>query len=320
MIVINWNHGWCLANCLEALLTQEGPWLEVLVVDNASRDGSADVVAERFPQARVIRNPENTGFSRAFNQAARATNAPLLLSLNPDVTVRPGFVEELVQAVCADARIGMAAPKLLRAGAPELLDSTGLFIDCRRRPWDRGQGKPDDGVYDSQTAVFGACGGAALYKREMLEDVRIGQEYMDEDFFAYYEDADLAWRAQSRGWQAVYAPRAVATHVRGSGDTLRKTGAAVNADSWGPRMALRNRFLMVLKNDALSSFLLDLPVILAAELARLAYAALTHPSYWLGWVDFLRIAPRAYRKRRQFNQRRLVTASSLRRRWFFVAR
>ena len=212
VIVINWNHGWCLAHCLEALLTQDGS-LEVWVVDNASSDGSVEMVRARFPGVRVICNPENVGFARAFNQAARATDAPLLLSLNPDVTVRQGFVKELVEAARSEARAGMAAPKLLQASAPEMLDSTGLFVDRRRRPWDRGQGKPDRGQYDDDTVIFGACGGAALYKREMLEDIRLGQEYMDEDFFAYYEDADLAWRAQARGWQAVYAPRAVAAHV-----------------------------------------------------------------------------------------------------------
>jgi len=313
VIIINWNHGWCLTECIESLLRQEGPEFEILLVDNASADGSVEAVEERFPQVRIFRNPANAGFSRAFNQAVCLTNAPLLLSLNPDVKVQSGFIEELVSAACQDERTGTAVPKLLRADDPGQIDSTGLFVNRRRRPWDRGQGKPDLGQYDAHPAVFGACGGAALYKRAMLEDIREGGAYFDEDFFAYYEDADLAWRAQSRGWGAVYTPRAAASHVRGWGDTLRKGTQAGR----GARLALRNRYLMIVKNDSLSSFLLDFLLILAAELPRLAYALFTQPSYWLGLVDFVRAAPAAFQKRRQIFRRRTADPVVLRR-WLLV--
>jgi GT2 family glycosyltransferase len=330
VITVNWNHGHFLKDCLRALLAQEYPQFDVTVVDNGSKDGSAEWVARRYPDVRLLTFPDNRGFSPAFNQAARCTGGMFVLSLNPDVTVSPGFISEMVRVMGQDERIGMVASKLLRADAPRILDSTCLFIDRRRRPYDRGQGeldrgqydaRPFDGVYPERSGgaqggpyVFGACGAAALYRRAMLDDLALDGEYFDEDFFAYYEDVDLAWRAQLRGWRCVYAPRAVATHARGWGDTLRKKGRAAK-DGRGPRLALRNRYLMTIKNDALGYLLADLPFILAAELPRLAYAALAAPEVLLGIPDLVRAWPSALRKRRRIRSRQTVDDAVVRR-WF----
>jgi GT2 family glycosyltransferase len=223
----------------------------------------------------------------------------------------------MIQPQDRGVKVGMAAPKLLRAADPNRLDSTGLFIDRRRRPYDRDQGQPDldqDDCKLTAAYAFGACGAAALYSRAMLEDLAVDGEYFDESFFAYYEDADLAWRAQSRGWQCVYAPSAVATHVRGRGDTLRKRGHATK-EAHGPRLALRNRYLMTIKNDALRHFLADLPLILAAEVPRLGYTAVTRPKALLGFVDLIRALPSTRRKRRVIRSRRIVDDDQVRR-WF----
>jgi GT2 family glycosyltransferase len=309
-------------------------------------DGSPQWVARCCPDVHVLTFPDNRGFSRAFNQAVGCTDGTFVLSLNPDVTVSPGFISAMVQATGRDQRIGMVAPKLLRAGAPMILDSTCLMIDRRRRPYDRGQGEVDRGQYDAQPFdngrnvraqsrpcggvhpersrgaqrgpyVFGACGAAALYRRAMLDDLALDGEYFDEDFFAYYEDADLAWRAQLRGWRCVYAPGAVATHVRGWGDTLRKKGHAAK-DGHGPRLALRNRYLMTIKNDAWGHLLADLPLILATELPRLAYAAVAAPEVLLGIVDVVRAWPRALRKRRRIRRQRTADDAVVRR-WFVAS-
>jgi len=312
-IIINWNHGHFLKDCFTALLAQNYPSFEMIVADNGSTDGSPEWIARHYPQVSLLRFPYNRGFSEAFNRAVAAADSPFILSLNPDVVVAPNFLHELLQAINQDEGIGMAAPKLLQAGNPAILDSTGLFIDRRRRPYDRGQGEPDLGQYDAQTAIFGACGGAALYRRTMLDDLALDGEYFDEDFFAYYEDADLAWRAQGRGWRCVYAPQAVASHRRGAGDTLRKQKDRPH--SLGPRLALCNRYLMLLKNDHPLHLLVDLPLILAAELPRLAYMALKLPHSLLGLEDLARKWPSAWRKRRQIHQQRTTAGAALRR-WF----
>lgn len=314
VVIVNWNHGDFIKECLEALLIQKGVSFDVTVVDNSSTDGSREWVASHHPDVRLHAFSENRGFSQAFNYGAKQACGTFVLSLNPDVRVLTSFMREMLQAACQGEKIGMVAPKLLRADAPAKLDSTGLFIDRRRRPYDRGQGEIDRGQYDALTNVFGACGAAALYRRDMLEDLAPNGEYFDEDFFAYYEDADLAWRARLRGWHCAYAPGAIATHVRGWGDTLRK-GEQTARNPLGPRLALRNRYLMTIKNDTWRYTLLDLPWILGAELPRLAYAAVKAPGALLGLLDLLKIGSSALRKRKHLRARQTVDDATIRR-WF----
>jgi GT2 family glycosyltransferase len=314
VVIVNWNHGDFIAECLGALFAQQDVSFDVTVVDNGSTDGSREWVPSYYSDVRLCVFSENRGFSQAFNYGAARARGDFVLSLNPDVTVMPGFMREMLCAASRGENVGMVAPKLLRADDPARLDSTGLFVDRRRRPYDRGQGEIDRGQYDALTNVFGASGAAALYRRDMLEDLARNGTYFDEDFFAYYEDADLAWRARLRGWRCTYAPGAVATHERGWGDTLRKRGHAAKGSA-GPRLALRNRYLMTMKNDAWRYTLLDLPLILGAELPRLAYAAVTVPGTLLGLLDLIRARPSALRKRRRIRARRTVDDATVRR-WF----
>ncbi len=312
VIVVTWNHASFLPACLEALAAQTYPNLEVIVVDNASQDGSAAWVHSHYPRFGLLEQPSNLGFAGGFNRGANIARGDWLLSVNPDLTPAPDFVSQLIHAVDNDSRLGMAAPKLLRGDDPDRLDSTGLFIDRRRRPYDRGQMQNDTGQYDSAREIFGACGAAALYRRAMLDDIAIEGEYFDEDFFAYGEDADLAWRAQKRGWHARFAPQAMALHARGWGDTLRKPA---NPGSQGPRLALRNRYLMSIKNDGLSYWLRDFPLILMTDLPRLVYMLFTHPAALLGLLDTVRLAPVAFRKRKVIRASQTVTDADLRP-WF----
>ncbi|MBN1658854.1 MAG: glycosyltransferase family 2 protein [Anaerolineae bacterium] len=322
VVIVNWNHGHLLPACLEALHAQTYSPFDLTIVDNASADGSPGWIAEHEPGVQLQLFSENRGFCEAFDWGAQHTTGEFVLSLNADVTAEPDFISMLVQAASHDRRIGMVVPKLLRADDPSILDSTGLFVDVRRRPYDRGQGEIDRGQYDapatgvmgSGSFVFGGCGAAVLYRRTMLEDVALDGEYLDHDFFAYCEDADLAWRARLRGWQCLYVPLAVARHARGWGDTLRKRGRATK-DARGPRLALRNRYLMTIKNDAWRYLVHDLPAILGAEVPRLAYAAVTRPAILLGLVDLLRAWPSARRKRRQIRSRQVVPDADIRR-WF----
>ena len=286
--------------------------VDIIVIDNASTDGSPEWIRTNYPEILLKCFSKNRGFSAAFNEGARVSNAPFLLSINPDVVMQSNCLDQMVRVMLEKPEVGIVSPKLVRFGDNQLLDSTGLFINRCRCPYDRGQGEIDRGQYDQATQVFGACGALALYRKEMLEDLAYNNEYLDEDFFAYYEDADLAWRAHLCGWQAVFEPHATGSHVRGWGDSLRKQR---KKDSFGPRLALRNRYLMSLKNDRLSNFLADLPLIVSAELPRLFYAAFYMPSVLLGILDFTALFGTMVRKRRDLWNKAGVKESNVRR-WF----
>jgi GT2 family glycosyltransferase len=285
---------------------------EIVVIDNASEDGSPEWIRTNYPGILLKCFDKNRGFSTALDEGIRITVSPFILSLNPDVVLHSDCLAQMVRAMLEEPEVGIVSPKLLRFDNNEFLDSTGLFINRNRCPYDRGQGEIDRGQYDQNRQVFGACGASALYRRAMLEDLAYGNEYFDEDFFAYYEDADLAWRAQLCGWRAVFEARAICSHVRGWGDSLRKQR---KKDPMGPRLALRNRYLMCLKNDRLLNFMADLPQILTAEVPRLLYTAFYMPSVLLGVFDFMALFGRMVKKRRHLWNKAGVKETNLRP-WF----
>ena len=221
----------------------------MIIIDNASRDGTRDLLATLAARANVIYNQTNVGFAAAQNQAARLASGNWLLSLNPDVVLGPDFIASVVAAGEQDDHIGTVCGKLLRwnPGAnPEftqVIDSTGIYFLPNLRHLDRGAGSLDQNQFERAEYVFGATAAAALYRRNMLEDISVNGEFFDEQFFAYREDADLAWRAQLMGWRCLYTPKAVAWHVRRV--TPERRGELPTEINWH---SIKNRFLMRAKN------------------------------------------------------------------------
>ncbi len=223
--------------------------MEVVIVDNASNDATRAILQHNQVSGKLLYNSTNTGFAAAQNQAMRAAKGEWLLSLNPDVVLSPDFVEKMVQAGELDPLIGTVSGKLLRwqpGAKPEfskIIDSTGIYFTPSLRHLDRGAEEEDRGQYEGLEYVFGATGAAALYRRKMVEDVSIEGEFFDEQFFAYREDADVAWRAQLLGWKCLYIPKAVAWHVRRV--TPERRGQLPTEINWH---SIKNRFLMRAKN------------------------------------------------------------------------
>jgi GT2 family glycosyltransferase len=247
--IVTYNSRRYIAACLESVLQQSGPEFEVIVVDNASTDTTVQILAKFDGRIRIIHNSHNLGFAAAQNQAIAASSSEWVLALNPDVLLTPGFLARLVEAGEIDSRVGTVCGKLLSIG-PDFkpydqprIDSTGLYFTPSMRHFDRGWGSPDEGQYESMEYVFGASAAAALYRRSMIEDISDESGFFDPDFFAYREDADVAWRAQLLGWRALYAPSATAYHVRTVIPGHRLAVASVlNMHS------VKNRFLMRVKN------------------------------------------------------------------------
>jgi GT2 family glycosyltransferase len=209
--IVTYNSERYIRRCLEGVLEQEGVDTEIVVVDNASSDGTRSILRRFKNRIRTIYNDRNLGFAEAQNQAIRASSADWVLTLNPDVLLLPHFVRTLG---CRPVRSsgGTVCGKLLSIGAgfrpldEQRLDSTGIFFTPAMRHFDRGWHEPDSADFDSLEYVFGASAAAALYRREMIEDISIDGDFFDPDFFCYREDADVAWRAILQGWRCIYTP------------------------------------------------------------------------------------------------------------------
>src|SRR5277367_154790 len=249
--IVTFNSGRFIKRCLESVLDQNYPFKEIIVIDNDSTDGTIDILEpfEGREGCRIVYNEENIGFAAGQNQAISLSNAEWVLTLNPDVLLLQGFIEALVNAGNLDSRVGTVCGKLLTMTSafdfPEKpkVDSTGIYFTPNLRHLDRGSLEVDNGHYRNYEYVFGATAAAALYRREMIDDISIGGEFFDADFFVYREDADVAWRAQLLGWKCLYAPYAKGYHVRKAlPGNRRALPPEINMHS------VKNRFLLRMKN------------------------------------------------------------------------
>lgn len=317
--LVTYNSADYLERCLESVFAQRGVTLDVVVVDNASADDSVERLKPFEGRLQLIRNTENRGFASAQNQAIRETCADWVLTLNPDAFLEPDFLRRLIEAAEPRPKVGMACGKLLRLAPdgrrriPQLLDSTGIYFTPTLRHFDRGSNQPDKGQYERMEYVFGATAAAALYRRAMIEDISIDDEFFDDDFFAYREDADLAWRAQLAGWRCLYVPQAVGWHVRRVlPENRRELPALINYHS------TKNRFLMRAKNIGWPLYWRAFPAMKARDLAIAVYCVLRErtslPAF--GWL--WRNRARIWEKRRKVQAMRRVSDVELAR-WFRFA-
>ena len=209
-IVVNYNGAELLSACLESLCTQTYSDLEVIVVDNASTDGSDKIPVEFEACVHLIRSKGNLGYGGGINAGIAEASGDLIFALNNDIVLDRSCVEYLARAMGEDSRIGMCAPKMLLPDGR--LNSTGLCISRSGAAWDNNFGRENVIQNDHIEDVLGPCGGAGLYRRAMLE--QIGS--FDESFFMYMEDVDLAVRARLANWKYRYVPEAVALHAHGA--------------------------------------------------------------------------------------------------------
>jgi len=315
--IVSFESARFLGACLDALAAQSAPPAEVVVVDNASRDGSAEIARRHRVVSRVEASAANVGFAAGQNRAIGLTRSPWVLTLNPDVVLGEGFLAVLgARARAADVRLGTLCGKLLRLGDdlrpvdPPLIDSTGIVFTRAFRHLDRGSGDLDRGQWEREEQVFGASAAAALYRRDMIEDVAIGGEFFDEAFFAYREDADVAWRARLFGWDCLYVPSAVGYHVRRVlPERRRELPAMLN------RHSVKNRFLMRIKNADAAVWRR------CGARGALRDAAVVGGCLFREWsslpalVDVARLWPRARLQRREIQTRRRRSGDDIAR-WF----
>ncbi len=306
--LVSFNSRKHIERCLQAVFSQTYP-VEVYLADNASADGTADFVAQNYPRVKLIPSSANLGYTGGHNLVIRETHASYVLILNPDAYLTSTFLEQLIGTMEKHPQVGIAGGKLysLRNGSSgdesqKIIDMTWLDIEKKRRQVCYAQFLQDREQNGVPRFVFAIDGAAMLLRRGMLEDIQIEGEYFDEDFFAGKEDLDISWRAQLCGWKCLYVPSAIGHHLRTftSKDRRSEIPGSLKINS------VRNRYLLMLKNDLAKHFLRHLPHIATYDLKILAYLLLHERSSLKGYTEALRLVPKAIKKRRVIMGRKRV--------------
>lgn len=250
VIIPNYNGDAYIDDCLRSLKEQTFKDFEILIVDNASEDESADFIEEHYPEITLVRLGQNYGFSRAVNEGIKRTTSPYLILLNNDTRCDSSFVEQLVSEIEKSDKVFSVASKMVQMYAPEKLDGAGDLYCALGWAFARGK---DRSVkrYDKPGKVFSACAGAAIYRRDLFEQIG----YFDEFHFTYLEDVDVGYRARIMGYENRYTPEAIVYHA-GSG----ATGSRYNP--FKVRIAARNSWYVIYKNMPALQILLNLPFFL----------------------------------------------------------
>ena len=333
--IVTWNSLNYIFECLESLMRQSFRDFSILVIDNGSDDGTVEFVRSNYPTVSILQNFKNLGYSKANNQGIQLTKSEYVLVINPDVVLAENFLEVLVNFADKHPEGGSFGGKVLKlyseafdlaeeAGLREIIksdiiDSTGFQIFKSRRMADRGSSEKDEGQYDRYEEVFGISGNCVLYRKSALDDIMIKNEYFDQDFFAYKEDIDLAWRLRLYGYPSWYNYAAVSYHHRrfaGTNGSIRKKVKQRREVSRMLRiLSFRNHHLLLVKNDQLVNIILTLPWVLWFELKMVVYVLIFEPWQYQSIVKFFQLLPSALIKRKVIMTHKKINAGDVKR-WF----
>ena len=343
IIIIHYNTPHFLKTCLDGIFGQTYENIEVIFIDNNSLDREGiEFVLETYsknPELRhnkslaVIDNADNLGYAKAANQGIRfaldSTNESsnenqlpeFLVITNPDIIYSPEYFEKIVERIEKDSLIASITGKVYKYDfankkPTNIIDTVGLFAYKSRRIIDDGQGVEDVGQFDEEQEVFGISGACPLYRRSALEDVKIGDEYLDENFFMYKEDVDLSWRFLLFGWKNLYYPKAIAYHGRGTGVIRRFTNKEVvenrkNLSKFQKKYSFRNQLLMEVKNELLGNFFKDFFKIVGKKFLMFGYITIFEPYLWGSFYGFLKLLPSTLKKRAEIMKRKKSSSKQM---------
>ena len=303
VVIVNWNGEQFLERCLTALLAQTVTPYEIILVDNASTDGSLEIVG-RFPSVRLMALNENTGFARGNNLAIEAASkeSEWIALINPDAFAAPRWLETLLAAAESKPGFDVFGSKLVNAADSTLLDGTGDACHISGLVWRTAHGVPVSHLGESECEIFSPCAAAALYRRSALLEVG----GFDEDFFCYVEDVDLGFRLRLAGYRCLYVPKSVVHHV-GSGTTGGK-----NSD-FSVYHGHRNLVWTFVKDMPGLLFWLLLPLHVVLNLASIIWFAFRGQGgvVWRAKRDALLGLPKMWRKRQQVQKSRIASISDI---------
>lgn len=288
IVIVTWNSELFIEDCLRSILKQIYKNWELIIVDNGSSDGTVDYIKRIYPEVILIRNRNNLGFCQANNQGINLAKGRYVFVLNSDVILADNFLEQMKTALDdSEKDIGMVGPKIMQSDGKTIY-STGLFISRSRRFYNRGEGEVDEKKYDTAVNVLGCCAAAVIYKREMLEDIKLLNEYFDENFFFLLEDVDLSLRAKASGWKALFVPQAVCYH-RGNSSGYK--------NKFRQYLSFRNRYFLIIKNDTLRGLLKDAPYIIIYDSLRFFYMLFLNKYFLKALREIFSLMPPLFKKR-----------------------
>jgi len=295
IIIVNYNTLHQLKRCLPSLQCLNYQDYEVIVVDNASIDGSADYIEQEFPEFRVIRSSENLGYTGGNNVGFKYATGDYIAVLNPDTKMEPDWLSRLVGALESNPHAGLAVGKLLFMNDDALINSCGLDITFTGLSFLRGLGEPA-GHYAEPATVFGVAGSAFLIRRRLYEEL----DGFDELLFTYYDDTDLSLRANIAGYTCIYVPEAVGFHDYTFKFSERKCF-----------IQERNRYYSLLTTLLVPTIILLLPTLILSEIIAWGFAVLQGPKHAWGKLQshiwLIKNWRRVYQARRKVQRLRRIS-------------
>ena len=259
VVIPNYNGIKYIRGCMDSLRAQQECLFDILVIDNASTDGSLEVLQKEYEEVRVIALSENTGFCHAVNLGIRESTTPYVILLNNDTIVKPGFVSRLVEAIEESENIFSVSSMMLSMQDERIIDDAGDGYCALGWAYARGKGLPAQ-KFHKKTKVFAACGGAAIYRKKILEEIG----YFDENHFAYLEDIDIGYRARIFGYQNYYEPKAKVIHAGSA-----TSGSRYN--EFKTKLSSANNAYMIGKNMPLLQLLINLPFLFLGFLVKACF-------------------------------------------------
>jgi len=285
VIIPNWNGDIWLDGCLDALESQDYRDFEVIVVDDASTDGSVDHLKERSPPVRLLQLAEHLGFARAVNAGIEASSGEYVVLLNNDTLPSTSFIRDLVAAMDSmPSDVGSLASRMLSMDNAMLIDDAGDIFTWYGHALKRGHGRPAV-EFEENDEILSSCAGAALYRREFLD----ASGGFDERFVSYLEDIDLGLRGRLLGYRCVFVANATVMH-KGHGSNL-PTGDYV-------RFMTRNRLMVLGKNIPFTLLVRHFHHLLIGQLALVIQYRRPFDSI-IGYLSFLRQISHVLRERRR---------------------
>lgn len=275
IIIINWNEKEYLNKCIASLFKQTYKNIEIIVVDNASEDGSLQYIRKKFSKIKFIINKTNLGYATANNIGYKASKGKYILFLNNDTIVSKNFLIELIKTLTEDKNIGGIQSKILLMDHPDKLDAVGSFLTTTGFLYHYGVMKDNSAKYSKKIRIYSAKGACMIFKREVLEKVKVDGEVFDNDYFAYFEETDVCHRVWLAGYEIFFEPKSIIRHKMGA------TSSKLD-NSFIQYHSFKNRISSYIKNLEIFNLFKMLPVhLVLCEIIALTFLFSLKPKLFL---------------------------------------